>query len=903
MPLAAGTRLGPYEVLGPIGAGGMGEVYKARDTRLDRTVAVKVLPSELSADPERRARFEREARAIASLAHPNICTLHDVGEHDGSTFLVMEHLPGQTLADRLLKGPLHLAQALDIAAQIAEALDAAHKHGIIHRDLKPGNVMLSSGGTGRSGVTTAKLLDFGLAKLAAHGERPVLVSETHAVTEAAPVTARGTILGTLQYMAPEQLEGKEADARTDLWALGAMLHEMLTGKRAFEGASAASLIGNIMNAEPAALATLQPLTPPVLDRLVRECLAKSPDDRPDTAHDVGKDLRWLRENRSLAAPVHVPPRRSRWWPFAFLGGTVVVVATGAFIVLRPGLQAPPPAPAAAVHDRTAIAVLPPQNLSADGPYAYFAGGLHDELLTQLSKVAALKVISRTSVMGYQGTTKPLKQIADELGVGSVVEGSVQVVNGRLRVSVQLIDATTDQHLWAERYDRTLDDAFAIQSDLAQKIVTAVGAVLTSDERGRLAAGPTANPEAYRLYLQGRDSVLRPGYLRQNYEMAQRLFERALASDAAFALAHAALAEVHGRMYWFRYDPSPARVARQRAEAEEALRLAPDLPEAHVALGRAYYIGRRDWRRALDEYTIAVQGLPNDVRLREQIGYTHRRMGQWAEVFAAFDETTRLDPRNANLFYDLGGITYDFVRRYADAVRAYDRALSLAPDLHGAAVRRGWTFVRWQGHLGPLQQALDGIPEDADLGLQGRASAQRAALLLLERNAGGLLQLLDIGRVAVFDGQDFFLPEALYAAWAHQLRGERAAAEVAFDAARVRLDSALRELPEDWRVHAARGLALAGLGRREEALREAGWLQRSDVYRGDAHQGRIIAEDRARILAQAGDADAALDEIERLLAGPSWLSVHTLSLDPRWDPIRNHARFKALLAKYSASDER
>jgi len=894
MPLSSGARLGPYEIQAAIGAGGMGEVYKARDTRLDRTVAIKILPAELSADPERRVRFEREARAVAALNHPHICTLHDIGAHDGATYLVMEHLPGQTLADRLRKGPLPLAQALDIGAQIAEALDAAHKHGIIHRDLKPGNVMLTKAG--------AKLLDFGLAKLVAYGERPALASEASDPTQTVPMTARGTIVGTLQYMAPEQLEGKEADARTDLWALGALLFEMVTGKRAFEADNDVSLIGKIMNAEPAPLATSQPITPPALERLVRDCLAKSPDDRPDTAHDAGRELRWLQETGSLAAPVHVPPRRSPWWTFTLLGG-IVVVATSALILLRPGRLTTPPPPAAAVHDRTAIAVLPPQNLSADGPYAYFAAGLHDELLTQLSKVAALKVISRTSVTGYLGTTKPLKQIADELGVGSIVEGSVQVVDGRLRVNVQLIDATTDQHLWAERYDRTLDDAFAIQSDLAQKIVMAVGAVLSNDERSRLATNPTANPEAYRLYLQGLDFVRRPGYLRRDYEMGQRLFEKALASDAAFALAHTALSEVHGRMYWFRYDPSPARIARQRAEAEEALRLAPNLPEAHLALGRAYYVGRRDWRRALDEYTIAVQGLPNDSRLREQIGYAHRRMGQWAGVFTAFDETARLDPRNANVFYDLGGITYDFVRRYADAVRAYDQALSLAPDLHGAAVRRGWTFIRWQGDLGPLRKALDGVPENADLGLQGRRSAQRAALLLLERDAAGLLQLLDIEPVAVFDGQDFFLPGAVYAAWARQLRGNHAAAQVAFDAARVRLDAALRDLPEDWRVHAARGLALAGLGRREEALREADWLLQSEVYRGDAHQGGILAEDRARILAQAGDADAALNEIGRLLAGPSWLSVHTLRLDPRWDPIRSHPRFKALLAKYLAGQPR
>jgi len=316
MPLAAGTRLGPYEVLGLIGAGGMGEVYKARDTRLDRSVAIKILPAELSADPDRRARFEREARAIASLAHPQICTLYDIGESTPSGpealapsaqplapgpvhYLVMEHLAGETLAERLKRGPVPLAQALDVAAQIAEGLDAAHKHGIVHRDLKPGNVMLTTGGAGRSGLTSAKLLDFGLAKLTGHGERPALAGGATAPTMTAPITERGTILGTLQYMAPEQLEGKEADARTDLWALGAILHEMVTGRRAFEGDSQVSLIGNIMNAEPAGLATLQPLTPPALERVVRKCLAKHPDDRWDTAHDVADELQWIADERRL----------------------------------------------------------------------------------------------------------------------------------------------------------------------------------------------------------------------------------------------------------------------------------------------------------------------------------------------------------------------------------------------------------------------------------------------------------------------------------------------------------------------------------------------------------------------------------------------------------------------------
>jgi serine/threonine-protein kinase len=548
-------------------------------------------------------------------------------------------------------------------------------------------------------------------------------------------------------------------------------------------------------------------------------------------------------------------------------------------------------------------VVDERNLSAEGPNAYFAGGLHEELLTQLAKVAALKVISRTSVMGYRETSKPLKVIATELGVGSVVDGSVQVVGGRLRVNVQLIDAGTDKHLWAERYDRTLDDAFAIQSEVAQRIVAAVGEALTGVEQASLTAAPTTNAEAYRLYLQGREYMTRPGFLRQDRETAQQLFEQAVTLDPNFALAHASLSQVHGQMSWFRYDPSPARVARQREEAEVALRLAPDLPQAHVAMGASHYYGRLDYRGALDEFAVALKGLPNDAELLRWIGAVHRRLGNWNEALSLFEKASRLNPRDADLFTDLGGLTYRFLRRYPDAVRAFDQALSLVPSYHEAAIVKGWTYVIWKGQLDTLRGVLSRVPQNAELAVQGDVATHRATLLLLERNAESLLRMPQVASEDVFVRQDLYLPGALYAAWAHQLRSDHTAARAAFEAARVRLDAALSELPDDWRVHVARGLALAGLGRRDEARGEARWLEQSVIYKDDAFGGPDAAEGRALILAQAGDTGAALDEIERLLAGPSNLSVHVLRLDPRWDPIREHPRLKALLAKHGAETAR
>src|SRR5512139_4109595 len=337
MTLGSGTRLGPYEIQSAIGAGGMGEVYKARDTRLDRSVAIKVLPPAFSADPERRARFEREAKTIAGLNHPHICTLHDVGEYEGSTFLVMEHLTGETLAQRLEKGPLPLEQALTVATEIADALTAAHRQGVIHRDRKPGNVMLTKAG--------AKLLDFGLAKLKGHGEQPAAAHLASAPTQSTPLTGEGMIVGTLQYMAPEQLEGKPADARTDIWAFGAILYEMLTGKRAFEGASAASLISSILTADPPPASNLQRLVPSALDRTIHRCLAKDPGDRWQCAGDLVSEIRWIAEGGSPAGAPGVTVARKRagariLWAAV---GMLSLALTASLAVIWSHLREAPPA--------------------------------------------------------------------------------------------------------------------------------------------------------------------------------------------------------------------------------------------------------------------------------------------------------------------------------------------------------------------------------------------------------------------------------------------------------------------------------------------------------------------------------------------------------------------------------
>ncbi len=864
-----------YRIERELGSGAMATVYLAEDLKHHRQVAIKVLKPELAAVLGAE-RFLREIEISARLHHPHILPLYDSGEADGFLYYVMPYVEGESLRDRLSREKqLPLDDAMQIAREVADALSSAHSHGVVHRDIKPENILLEEG--------HAVVADFGIARAitAAGGEK---------------LTETGLAVGTPAYMSPEQAAGtKELDGRTDLYSLGCVLYETLAGQPPFTGPTVESIVHQHLTVSPPAITNLRPAVPAEVGRALARALAKTPADRFATAAQFADALA-RPESGALAPASPVPPSR-RVRRLALLGIAALVLLGGAFLVLRPRRE--PPGPTEPTYERTAIAVLPFQNLSAEGPHAYFAGGLHDEILTQLSKVAALKVISRTSVMGYAGPNiPPLRQIASDLGVGSVVEASVQVAGNRLRVNVQLIDAATDAHLWAERYDRTLDDAFAIQSDVAREIVAAVRATLSTTERHTLAKAPTAIAEAYHLYLQGREYLTRPGYLRENLEIAEQLFGQALALDPAFALAHAALSETYGRLYWFRYDPSAARMARQRESAESALRLAPDLPEAHVAMGYFYYWGRLDYDMALEEFGVALKNGLNDARLWGIIAAVHRRLGNWEEVLSALDQATRLDPRNADLFANYAAFTYAVLHRYPEAVQALDRALSLAPDHHSAAIWKGRTYVLWQGQLDTLRAVLRRVPAERNLGYMGTREGQLAQLLLWERRADTLLRVLEMTGGDVLEDQGFFAPRSLYAAWAHELHGDRPAARAAFDSARAFLDSVLGVVPSDWRAHAALGKALAGLGRRSEALGEARWLAQSALYREDAYYHPLLAENRAGILARAGEADASLDEIERLLAGPSFLSVHSLRLDPLWDPIREHPRFKALLAKYA-----
>jgi TolB-like protein/predicted Zn-dependent protease len=575
--------------------------------------------------------------------------------------------------------------------------------------------------------------------------------------------------------------------------------------------------------------------------------------------------------------------------------TVLLLTAGGvlWLVGRPGsavtaagaTAARPDAPG----DRRFIAVLPFASLSADPENSYFAGAIHDELLTQLSKLGDLRVISRTSVMQYAGTTKPIGQIASELGVGVVLEGSVQRAGNTVRVQAQLIDAATDEHLWAERYDGDLTDVFAIQSDIAQQIATALQARLTAAERATLAQGPTQSSEAYDFYLQARDYHLRPSITQETLETARSLYERAVALDPAFALAHARLSRAHGQLRWWGFDRSDARREQQRAAAARAVELQPGLPEARFAMGLYHYWGHRDYERALIELRAALQSAPGDADLHHLIGAILRRQGKFEDGVKEMEQALLLDPRNTLLSRDLGNMYY-LLRRYPEAERVLSRVLELAPDFSAAASAKGALYTTWRGTVDTLSAVAHRLSEEdgnrsasLDRFLAARLAQDHTAALRAAEAAPEMIRL-----------QRSSHPRGLLIAWARQAQGDAAGARSAFASAHATLAAALEENPDDERLHIAQGYALAGLGRRAEAeaaIRRADSLLPSAL---DAFLSVSYAQDYAAIRAQAGDADGAIADLQRLLAGPSYLSAHNLRLDPIWDPIRDDPRFQALL---------
>ena len=574
---------------------------------------------------------------------------------------------------------------------------------------------------------------------------------------------------------------------------------------------------------------------------------------------------------------------------------IMLIASGVIISAGAGFFLLPRASARKIDK--SIAVLPFQSLSDEKENAYFADGIQDDILTNLSKIGDLKVISRMSAMAYRGdAVRNAREIGKALGVATLLEGSVRRAGNRIRVNVQLIDANNDEHIWAEDYDRDLTDVFAIQTDLAQKIASTLQAKLSPNEKARLDQRPTENSDAYLLFVQAHDYATRRDMFHDTSLKAIPLFEQAIKLDPKFALAFAGLSMVQSWIY-HNSDPNPARREKARLNANEALRLQPDLPEGHLALGFSYYYGDRDYEGALAQFEIARRGLPNDAQAYFAIGAIQRRQGKWVESTANLEKAASLDPRNTEILTNLV-FSYMALRNFEAADRTIDRIIAAEPDsLQGAALK-GLVAIKSKGDLSFTEKQFSSIPTEPDP--NGMMTWARVWILTLQHRFSDALQLLERFRgETMFTSTTAPSPKAYVKGMIYLLQGDKVRAQPELEQARLVSEKLLREVPDDPARHAQHGLILAALGRKEEAITEGKRAVELLPESQDALDGPRGTEALAQIYAWTGEFDEAFRLLDHLLATPSGLTVAMLKLDPAWDPLRKDPRYQALIDKYAA----
>jgi serine/threonine protein kinase/tetratricopeptide (TPR) repeat protein len=872
-------------MISPIGRGGMGEVWLAEDTKLGRKVALKLLPPEATFDPERLGRFQREARAASALNHPGILTVHDVDQIDGTHFIATEFVEGRTLRALLGEGPLPSARALDVTRQIAAALGAAHAAGIVHRDIKPENVMVRPDGL-------VKVLDFGLAKLTEWSAREASFEST----------AVGAVFGTARYMSPEQARGIEVDSRSDIFSLGVVIYEMVSGRPPFEGATTSDIIASILTRDPPPLRESATGVPEALERVVRRALQKAREERYQTIQELSRDL-------ELEAPREEPgPRVSRrsLWPLALSTAAIGGLALYLYldpdridsIAVLPSEDASGSAGLDQLPDGIAeirIVVLPFENLGGDDDQ-YFADGMTEEIANRLGTMPRLRVTSRTSARQYREKRPSIRQIGEELGVDYVLEGTVRWQHSKsgksqVRVTPTLIKASEDRQLWSETYDAVPSDLFTLQSDIAQQVSVNLGIAL---KEPRVAPeAPTQDVEAYDSYLRGRDYLHRALELNsaEQATFAIGMFDDALRRDGGFALALAQRAFAHGWLYFWYHDRSDERARKAQADVEAALALDPELPDAHYAKA-VLLLARGEKHATLEELQLVLKRQPNHAGAVNFISHLQTELGNWKDGLASAKKAVELDPRSSYIACWAGGTgtgSWD----YAAGVHYHDIAIKLAPDRTCHYFCKVEAYLSGDGNTVRARRVLKEVPASLDFEANPPLKYYAVVVEMMDGKYPEALAELSKGSAQVLASPWFYIPKDRLIAQVHGLLGNRDLEKAHYQKAVDLLEKAAEERPEDARVRSSLAVAYAGFGRREDAQREA---ERAIELTGGSlgEQFPYRTKDLAQVQMMVGDFEKALDSLERLVKTSGYLGKPYLRIDPTFIPLRRHPRFVALV---------